>query len=120
MRTTPRCRVLPSKLPGGLAVADLILSSSFCIAPDGEEVEVFLASDEHGHEDGAESSTGGQNCHVHAGVEHCTGANGESGPVSCAKVDRDYNVPLRIGLLFVMLVTSSIGNKLAVPFLTRV
>ncbi|KAI5965966.1 ZRT1 [Candida pseudojiufengensis] len=53
-------------------------------------------------------------CHMHAGVEHCTYANGTE--VSsldgnyCEKIDRDYNIPLRIGLLFVILVTSAIGS----------
>ncbi|KAI5954921.1 ZRT1 [Candida jiufengensis] len=53
-------------------------------------------------------------CHFHAGIEHCTYANGtevnslDAG--SCEKIDRDYNIPLRIGLLFVILVTSAIGS----------
>ncbi len=39
---------------------------------------------------------------------HCTGGSSSSAQ-SCARVDRDYNIRLRVGLLFVMLVTSSIG-----------
>ena len=39
---------------------------------------------------------------------HCTGAS-ESGQASCDRVERDYNIRLRVGLLFVMLVTSSLG-----------
>jgi zinc transporter 1/2/3 len=29
--------------------------------------------------------------------------------VRCARIERDYNIRLRVGLLFVMLVTSAIG-----------
>ncbi|KAF2841052.1 Zip-domain-containing protein [Patellaria atrata CBS 101060] len=68
----------------------------FCIAPDGSEVEI---APEGAHEEGPD-------CHFHAGVEHCIGGSEE---VTCERVDRDYNVPLRIGLLFVILVTSAIG-----------
>lgn len=38
---------------------------------------------------------------------HCTGGSGKE--QSCARVERDYNIRLRVGLLFVMLATSSIG-----------
>ncbi|KAK6206925.1 ZIP zinc transporter [Colletotrichum tabaci] len=84
-------------------------ADTYCIAPNGDDVEIVA--------EGAESSdTGseepqGENCHFHAGVEHCVGA-GESesgGTRNCAKVDRDYNIPLRIGLIFVILVTSAFG-----------
>ena len=42
---------------------------------------------------------------------HCTepGAAESESALSCERVERDYNVPLRIGTLFVVLVTSSIG-----------
>lgn len=38
---------------------------------------------------------------------HCTG----DVETSCERRDRDYNVPLRIGLLFVVLATSAIGES---------
>ena len=38
---------------------------------------------------------------------HCTGGSSET--ATCERVNRDYNIRLRIGLLFVMLVTSAIG-----------
>ncbi|AEO59559.1 hypothetical protein MYCTH_2307966 [Thermothelomyces thermophilus ATCC 42464] len=79
-------------------------TETFCIGPDGEEVELHPAGEEE-EEDGS----GGQNCHFHAGVEHCVGSSGEEEEHSCERVDRDYNIRLRVGLLFVMLVTSSIG-----------
>ena len=37
------------------------------------------------------------------------GAGAEEAEVSCERVDREYNKGLRIGLIFVMLVTSCIG-----------
>lgn len=50
-----------------------------------------------------------QNCHFHFGVEHCTGGHGEAAEQSCAKVDRHYNIPLRIGAIFIVLATSAIA-----------
>ncbi|KAK8107612.1 uncharacterized protein PG998_009625 [Apiospora kogelbergensis] len=53
---------------------------------------------------------------------HCVGAGqseGAASAVSCGRRDRDYNIPLRIGLLFVVLATSFLGA--AVPiFLTPI
>lgn len=85
-------------------------SDMFCMSEDGEEVQ-FKAEEENSHSD---SSSNGKkkNCHFHAGVEHCVeeGESEESSSTkSCEAVDRDYNIPLRIGLLFVILVTSAIG-----------
>ncbi|KAI0001536.1 Zip-domain-containing protein [Xylariaceae sp. FL0662B] len=103
---------------------------SYCVGPDGSDVEVLgltaegSAEDSHGSseqpnsseqssspEPSSSSGSGGQNCHFHAGVEHCVGAEGESesSETKCSRQDRDYNIPLRIGLLFVILVTSFIG-----------
>jgi len=49
-------------------------------------------------------------CAALTGYRHCVGAGAsESGQRSCARVDRDYNIKLRVGLLFVMLATSAIG-----------
>ncbi|KAF2023856.1 Zinc/iron permease [Setomelanomma holmii] len=45
---------------------------------------------------------------------HCTGGSSEK--ITCDVTPRDYNIPLRIGLLFVILVTSAIG--VFVPILT--
>jgi zinc transporter 1/2/3 len=39
---------------------------------------------------------------------HCVGGGGSEAK-SCNATDRDYNIPLRVGLLFVILVTSAIG-----------
>ncbi|KAJ5550809.1 hypothetical protein N7461_005507 [Penicillium sp. DV-2018c] len=72
--------------------------------------------DEHGHDghrhEHEESSSGAkQNCHFHAGVEHCVGEGDSEGhsEASCGSKARDYDVPLRIGTLFVVLATSAIG-----------
>ncbi|KAK4244241.1 hypothetical protein C7999DRAFT_17479 [Corynascus novoguineensis] len=86
-------------------------SETVCIGPNGDEVELHPAvEEEEGDHSGHESSdhgSSGQRCHFHAGVEHCTGGSEEE--QSCARVERDYNIRLRVGLLFVMLATSSIG-----------
>lgn len=39
----------------------------FCIAPDGEEVEIHVTGEEE--EENSESSPDGVHCHFHAGVE---------------------------------------------------
>ncbi|KAI1090077.1 Zip-domain-containing protein [Rostrohypoxylon terebratum] len=89
----------------------------FCLAPDGSDVEVLgLSSESLTEMDSGEGNTSsgsaGQNCHFHAGVEHCTSDGSEqsqSTEENCSRRDREYNIPLRIGLLFVILVTSFIG-----------
>ncbi|KAF7869752.1 hypothetical protein EAF04_004536 [Stromatinia cepivora] len=77
-------------------------STMFCLRPDGSEVEVAGSTEG----ESTARSEGGENCHFHAGVEHCVGG---SATATCERKDRDYNVRLRIGLLFVILFTSAIG-----------
>ncbi|KAI0112748.1 Zip-domain-containing protein [Hypoxylon sp. NC0597] len=87
-------------------------SESFCFAPDGSEVEVLGLGGAEGNlgEGGhSEGNGGGEDCHFHAGVEHCVGEESASGTAECSRRDREYNIPLRIGLLFVILATSFIG-----------
>ncbi|WYZ33936.1 hypothetical protein EsH8_I_000212 [Colletotrichum jinshuiense] len=89
-------------------------SDTYCLAPNGDDVEIVAeGAEESSDTDGTDSEEPqGENCHFHAGVEHCVGAGeSESGSssVSCDKVTRDYNIPLRIGLIFVILVTSAFG-----------
>ncbi|EFQ27354.1 ZIP Zinc transporter [Colletotrichum graminicola] len=90
-------------------------ADTFCIAPNGDDVEIVAEGAESSHGDhGTEGEEPhGENCHFHAGVEHCVGAgeseSAGSGTRNCAKVDREYNIPLRIGLIFVILVTSAFG-----------
>ncbi|KAF9871108.1 zip zinc transporter [Colletotrichum karsti] len=86
-------------------------ADTYCIAPNGDDVEIVAEGAESSDHDHTEETPQGENCHFHAGVEHCVGA-GESesgGTRSCAKVSRDYNIPLRIGLIFVILATSAFG-----------
>ncbi|KAJ9426752.1 hypothetical protein QL093DRAFT_2188223 [Fusarium oxysporum] len=89
---------------------------------------------DHDHDHEKASSTGtaaaaenteeaeNEHCHFHAGVEHCTGGSGhghsdsessesESGSSSsaCQPRRRDYDVGLRVGLLFVILATGALG-----------
>ncbi|KAK3365441.1 hypothetical protein B0H63DRAFT_387792 [Podospora didyma] len=97
-------------------------AQTICLAPNGAEVVVSLASaedehddhdhDNHDHEEESSEqiSSTGQNCHYHAGVEHCeSDAANKATTQNCELVHRDYNIKLRVGLLFVMLVTSAIG-----------
>lgn len=83
---------------------------------DGYDVTLAAEESESGHdhssEEGEDASTipaGEISCHSHAGVEHCVDSEGNTVDQGCAAPDYDYNVPLRIGLLFVILVGSAIG-----------
>ncbi|KAK8094371.1 Zinc/iron permease [Apiospora hydei] len=106
-------------------------SDMFCVGPDGSDVEVAPEGSAHesegkpegdhghghGHGEGDASSQGGVNCHFHAGVEHCVGAGqseASAATASCGRRDRDYNVSIRIGLLFAILVTSFLGAALPI------
>ncbi|OGE58595.1 hypothetical protein PENARI_c001G09645 [Penicillium arizonense] len=99
-------------------------SESYCMDADGNDVliqeeetttESETESDhDHDHSEhvhGESSSETKTNCHFHAGVEHCVseGESEEDSHASCGIQTRDYDVPLRIGTLFVVLVTSAIG-----------
>lgn len=72
----------------------------YCFGPGGQDVMATTTEEENEH------------CHFHAGVEHCLKpGESESGGQerSCERVDREYNIPLRVGLLFVVMATSAIG-----------
>ncbi|KAL8837896.1 MAG: hypothetical protein Q9176_005372 [Flavoplaca citrina] len=93
----------------------------FCYGPDSEETlfapeaaaaAIQTGASSEGQEE--ESSSEGRNCHFHAGVEHCLEPGETEGGLSasaaaCEKIDRSYDMPIRIGTLFVMLITSSIA-----------
>ncbi|KAL0475609.1 zinc/iron transporter [Neurospora intermedia] len=92
----------------------------FCVTPSGDDVEISPVTEEseQGHDDHdhdedevtSSTSTSEKKCHFHAGVEHCTGGDEhEEESATCERTDRDYNIRLRVGLLFAMLATSSIG-----------
>ncbi|KAK5467601.1 high-affinity Zn(2+) transporter zrt1 [Exophiala xenobiotica] len=91
----------------------------YCMSPDGEEVlvlaeEAAVSYDSHDdhddHDDSGEETE--MDCHFHAGVEHCVPVGGSESTTSSALCDlqeRGYNIGLRVGTLFVVLITSAIG-----------
>ncbi|KAF7713258.1 Uncharacterized protein PECH_003137 [Penicillium ucsense] len=106
----------------------------FCFDSRGNEVLVKEESgsedsagkhDEHHDEDGHTHDEGSdpqhdhsaetdsaekKDCHFHAGVEHCVAAEAEEHRGSSCNIQvRDYDVPLRIGTLFAVLITSAVG-----------
>ncbi|KAH0397135.1 Zip-domain-containing protein, partial [Aureobasidium melanogenum] len=83
-------------------------SQLFCMSPAGGEV-LAQAQTANGEEPAGEVSADGVSCHFHAGVEHCVDQNGNTVESTCEAVNRDYNISLRIGLVFAILVTSSLG-----------
>ncbi|PBP22976.1 zinc/iron transporter [Diplocarpon rosae] len=98
----------------------------YCKAPDGSEVQIVQEGTEHAeaghtHEHAdehagehagehvgehaageAQATAAGRNCHYHGDTLHCTGG----ASLSCESVDHDYNTGLRIGMIFVILITS--------------
>ncbi|KAK0384359.1 hypothetical protein NLU13_8446 [Sarocladium strictum] len=94
-------------------------SKMYCVDESGGDVLVDLdasgaeapadehGEDEHNHGNGSEADGGEVHCHEHAGIPHCTG--GGSSERTCNAPDRDYNVNLRVGLLFAIFVTSAMG-----------
>ncbi|KAJ1338094.1 Zinc-regulated transporter [Microdochium nivale] len=102
-------------------------SDTFCVDPKGGDVEILGyvapsttgaaggsseggAAQQSGSGESTSESSGDGNvhCHDHAGIPHCVGGSG-SEEVQCEAPTRDYNIPLRIGMIFVVLVTSLIG-----------
>lgn len=104
-----------SELPASYTGCHSHGSGLYCMDAAGDDVEVLTdtTSEETTTDTTTETSdtTEELDCHFHAGVEHCVGAEGENGSstTECTRQSRDYNIPLRIGLLFVMLATSFIG-----------
>ncbi|KAI0509506.1 hypothetical protein F5B22DRAFT_616553 [Xylaria bambusicola] len=97
-------------------------SEIFCFGDNDVEVEVLVEANDadhdhdHDHDHAEEEHSEDEHCHFHAGIEHCPG-DSEHGEVQCSRRDRDYNIPLRIGLVFVMLITSLIG--VAIPIFLK-
>ncbi|KAF5682080.1 zinc transporter [Fusarium denticulatum] len=111
-------------------------SDMFCVDSDGGDVSVQAEGAEseedhategedhdHDHDHGGASSTGtaaaagntkeaeNEHCHFHAGVDDSESSESESGSSSsaCQPRRRDYDVGLRVGLLFVILATGALG-----------
>ncbi|KAJ9636079.1 high-affinity Zn(2+) transporter zrt1 [Knufia peltigerae] len=91
-------------------------NDQYCMGPGGEEVQVMSegAHSESGHDE-ADGDKSEMDCHFHAGVEHCVPKGGSesssssASSASCELQERDYNIGLRVGTLFVVLATSAIG-----------
>ncbi|ATY63812.1 Zinc iron permease [Cordyceps militaris] len=110
MQTTPtQTTNLPASFTGCHAHgADL-----YCFGPGGEDIfakaEGGGAEQPAGDKDHTDESGGNVHCHSHAGVEHCVGeGEGETAP-QCDAPKRDYNIGLRVGLLFAIMATSALG-----------
>ncbi|KXJ97035.1 hypothetical protein Micbo1qcDRAFT_4906 [Microdochium bolleyi] len=98
-------------------------SDTYCVDPKGGDVEIlgYTAAAATGATTGSSqaaptgasssesSGDGNVHCHDHAGIPHCVGGSGAEEAQSCNAPTRDYNIPLRIGMIFVVLVTSLIG-----------
>ncbi|RPB02958.1 Zip-domain-containing protein [Choiromyces venosus 120613-1] len=108
-----------ASLPGSYTGCHTHGEETFCVGPNGEDLLIKALSpndehDEHGDEHGDEHDEhkgSKENCHFHAGVEHCTGssAGASTSGLSCARRQRDYNIPLRIGATFTILIASAIA-----------
>ncbi|KAG2734367.1 hypothetical protein G9P44_002373 [Scheffersomyces stipitis] len=91
--------------PASLTGCHLSETDTLCLDQNGDEVMFLLESEADTHQ----SSSAGRKCHFHAGVEHCDGGSEAEVEPTCERYDRDYNIPLRIGLLFAILVSSIIA-----------
>ncbi|KAI9901995.1 hypothetical protein N3K66_003812 [Trichothecium roseum] len=88
----------------------------YCVDADGNDVGIEGAGgpegDGHDHEhegeEEEEESSGNLHCHDHAGIPHCTGGSAEE-ETTCDMPAREYNIKLRVGLLFAILATSGLG-----------
>lgn len=100
--------------PSGTAVPESFTgchthsTETFCLDESGSEVQ-FLVEEttETSSADGDEE----MDCHYHAGVPHCVPKSGGSSreATTCDRNDAEYNIPLRIGLIFAILATDFIG-----------
>lgn len=63
--------------------------------------------DDDDHDDPMDKMDAPQNCHIHGGVEDCSGASSEG--MTCERPDGSYNMRIRVGSLFIVFVTSSIA-----------
>lgn len=77
-----------------------------CTNEHGEEVEA-LPDLSNGTDEPQTTTVTTGNCHFHAGVEHCDEET--TTEVQCVVSGRDYNKGLRIGTIFIILITSSIA-----------
>lgn len=88
----------PALNPALLTDCHAHATETYCVDDTGAEykfaVEVYDSTSDEAVE---------MDCHFHAGVEHCVPVGGGHSEVLCERVDRDYDIPLRVGLLFAVL-----------------
>ncbi|KJY01878.1 zip zinc transporter like protein [Zymoseptoria brevis] len=82
---------------------------TFCFSPEGEDVAVVALN--AGSSSSSSSGSSERSCHFHGPVEHCVGGDESEAEeaLDCGMSDYSYNIPLRVGMIFVVLVTSGIG-----------
>ncbi|KAK3687097.1 high-affinity Zn(2+) transporter zrt1 [Vermiconidia calcicola] len=85
------------------------LDMTLAAAATDEHTSEGATESEGEGEAGTESAQEGVSCHFHAGVEHRVDAEGNTVESGCARPEYEYNVPLRVGLRFVLLATSALG-----------
>lgn len=87
-------------------------SGQYCVDPQGNDVSIVGLNDASSGSEEHDHGEEGLDCHFHAGVEHCV-ASGESEGSAEASCDapsaRDYNIGLRVGSIFIILVTSGLA-----------
>ncbi|KAK2593735.1 high-affinity Zn(2+) transporter zrt1 [Conoideocrella luteorostrata] len=128
-RQTPAPTTTGAALPTFTAITSCHLHETalYCVDKAGEDVQIIIPGAGGGKTEGGGSGSGSgnsngngngektgsgnghQHCHFHAGVEHCVGAGESEGKPSCGVTNRDYNIGLRVGLLFVIMATSALG-----------
>ncbi|KAK7222500.1 hypothetical protein V2G26_010503 [Clonostachys chloroleuca] len=82
-------------------------TDTYCMT-ETDEVAILLAEDVKS----GNANPDEKHCHFHAGVEHCVGAGeseNDSSTTSCERNEREYKIPIRIGMLFATLVASAVG-----------
>lgn len=110
---TPAPASTAKSIPTAYSECHAHATETFCM--DGsEEVQFVVETNAHGEDHDNEGDEEEMDCHFHAGVEHCVPKGGlevENNEARvCTVEDRDYDIPLRIGLIFAMLATSALGS----------
>lgn len=82
------------------------------MTPSGQDFIIHPLSltsynDQEYHKDEMEEIHDYEDCHAHGGMGSCTGASSEH--LVCERPDGSYNMPIRIGSVFIVFATSSIA-----------
>lgn len=89
----------PTEVLSSYTDCSALASATICVGSLGLTVQFVVES---AATSSSSSSSAGLDCHFHAGVEHCVSSNGAE-VESCDRVEREYNINLRVGLLFAIL-----------------